>query len=108
MIRIYGDIAMASRLQAGGLCTLALYFAYHAFAGENGLGSYADMQRELREKQTALEALEVENARLERDVMRLTPGAVDPDFVEALAREKLAFVYPDELVLRTANTSLAN
>ena len=29
---------MTSRLEALGLCLVILYFAYHAFAGEKGLG----------------------------------------------------------------------
>jgi len=35
---------------------------------------------------------------LKRDIARLTPGQIDPDFVEELARQKLAFVYPGEII----------
>ncbi|MEO0754762.1 MAG: septum formation initiator family protein [Pseudomonadota bacterium] len=87
------------RIAAGTLCTLIVYFAYHAFAGEAGLGEYADMQTELAEKQATLAALQSEILRLETDIRRLTPETADPDHIEALAREKLAFVFPDELVL---------
>lgn len=90
---------MTSKLTAFGLCALMLYFAFHAFAGETGLGTWSDMQAQLAEKQAELELLETEITLLERDIERLTPGTVDPDFIEALAREKLAYVYPGELIL---------
>ena len=79
---------MKSRLEAAGLSLLVLYFAYHAFAGVKGLGS--DLNR------------------LQVDIRRLTPGSVDPDFVEAMARDKLAFVYPNEIVLVSSEPSSAN
>jgi len=92
---------MTSRLAAFGLVSLMLYFAYHAFAGETGLGRWSDMQARLAEKQQELNALEAEIARLEAEIGRLSPGSADPDHIELLAREKLAFVYPHELVLVT-------
>lgn len=99
---------MVTRLQALGLSLLVLYFAYHAFAGEKGLGRWTDSQIELETKQRELAAMQGDIARLEADIRRLTPGSVDPDYVEALAREKLAFVYPGEIVLLTPERSSAN
>ena len=90
---------MSSRIVAAGLCLLILYFAYHAFAGEQGLGKWSDSQIELEDRKAELAAIEGEIERLRVDIRRLTPGSVDPDFVEALARRKLAFVYPEEMVL---------
>jgi len=90
---------MNSRLAGFGLSLLVLYFAYHAFAGETGLGRWSDMQVEIEAKQAKLEAVTAEVERMKRDIARLTPGSVDPDFVEALAREKLSFVYPGEIIL---------
>ncbi|MEM0987139.1 MAG: septum formation initiator family protein [Pseudomonadota bacterium] len=87
------------KLAAGTLCLLICYFAYHAFAGEVGLGEYADMQVELAEKRKVLAGLEAEIAQLEADIVRLKPETADPDYIEALAREKLAFVFPGELIL---------
>ena len=88
-----------SKLAAGAMCALVLYFAYHAFAGDSGLGRYSDMQRELKAKQSELNSIETEIAALEDQIRRLTPGTEDPAFIERLAREKLAFVYPGELVM---------
>lgn len=90
---------MDSRLAGFGLSLLVLYFAYHAFAGESGLGRWSDMQLEISEKEEVLAELETEIAHLKRDIARLTPGQIDPDFVEELARKKLAFVYPGEIIL---------
>ena len=99
---------MVSRLQALGLSLLVLYFAYHAFAGEKGLGRWTDSQIELETKQRELAAIRADIERLKIDIRRLTPGSVDPDYVEALARDKLAFVYPGEIVLLTPERSSAN
>ena len=90
---------MTSRWAAGTLSLAAAYFAYHAFAGEQGLGKWTDMQTRLAEKRAVLSVLEAENAALQKDIARLTPGQVDPDLIEVLARRELGFVYPGELVL---------
>ena len=99
---------MKSRLEAAGLSLLVLYFAYHAFAGGKGLGRWSDAQMELEDRKTELSQLETDIGRLRTDIRRLTPGSVDPDFVEAMARDKLAFVYPNEIVLITSEPSSAN
>lgn len=90
---------MVSRIEATILSLLVLYFAYHAFAGEQGLGSWSDSQIKLQDKNAELSMLQTEISHLRTDISRLTPGKEDPDYIEALAREKLAFVYPNEIVL---------
>lgn len=99
---------MKSRFEAAGLSLLVLYFAYHAFAGEKGLGRWSDAQMELEDRKAELAQLEADIERLRTDIRRLTPGSVDPDFVEAMARDKLAFVYPNEIVLIAPEPSSAN
>lgn len=96
---------MISRLESAGLCLLILYFAFHAFAGEQGLGKWSDAQSALSEKQAEYTEIKKEISRLQADITRLTPGSVDRDFVEALARDKLSFVYPHEYVLISTETS---
>ncbi len=90
---------MTSKWAAGAMSLTVAYFAYHAFAGEQGLGKWTDMQTKLADKKDLLAVLEAENAALQKDIARLTPGQVDPDLVEYLARRDLGFVYPGELVL---------
>ena len=92
---------MAPKYVAASLSALTAYFAYHAFAGEQGLGHWSDLQARLADKQAELSTLQSANDALRADIARLTPGTVDPDLVELLAREDLGFVYPDELVLIT-------
>jgi cell division protein FtsB len=98
---------MVSRLQALGLSLLVLYFAFHAFAGEKGLGRWTDAQIQLEDRERELAAIEADIERLKVDIRRLTPGSVDADYVEALAREKLAFAYPGEIVLIQMHASSA-
>ncbi|HAE25948.1 MULTISPECIES: FtsB family cell division protein [Hyphomonas] len=98
---------MTSRLEALGLCLVILYFAYHAFAGEKGLGRWTDAQLELQDRKAELAQINSEIEHLRSDIRRLTPGSVDRDYVEALARQKLAFVYPDEVVLLASDTTSA-
>ena len=90
---------MTSKWAASAMSLTVAYFAYHAFAGEQGLGQWTDKQRQLAEKKAILETLEAENAALQKDIARLTPGQIDPDLVEYLARRDLGFVYAGELVL---------
>ena len=90
---------MTSKWAAGAMSLTVAYFAYHAFAGQQGLGAWSDKQAELAEKKAVLAKLEAENAALQKDIARLIPGQVDPDLVEFLARRDLGFVYPGELVL---------
>ncbi|MGB3626950.1 MAG: septum formation initiator family protein [Henriciella sp.] len=92
---------MAPKYVAASLCALTAYFAYHAFAGEQGLGHWSDMQTVLAGKQAELAKVKQANDALRADIARLTPGTVDRDLVELLAREDLGFVYPDEIVLMT-------
>ncbi|MEM7492857.1 MAG: septum formation initiator family protein [Pseudomonadota bacterium] len=93
---------MTSKWAAGAMSLAVAYFAYHALAGEQGLGQWTDRQVELVEKKAELDTLLAENAALQKDIARLMPGQVDPDLVEYLARDKLGFVYPDEIILMDA------
>ena len=90
---------MTSKWAAGAMSLTIAYFAYHAFAGEQGLGKWTDKQTELADKKAELEALEAKNAALQKDIARLMPGQEDPDLIEYLARRDLGFVYADELVV---------
>lgn len=90
---------MTSRWAAAAMTLATAYFAYHALAGDQGLGKWTDMQTKLAEKKAELALIQAENAALQKDIARLTPGQVDPDIIEVLARSELGFVYPNELIL---------
>lgn len=89
---------MTSRLAGFILSALIMYFAIHTFAGKQGLSEWSDMQVRVAELEEELEAVQAEMASLQHDIKRLTPGTIDPEFVEELAREKLAFVRPNEII----------
>ena len=84
------------------------YFIYHAVMGEQGLGRWSQLQTTLELRKAELAVLEAENAELKARIARLTPGQIDPDYVEYLARRELGFVYSNEIVLVDQNPSDAN
>ena len=90
---------MTSKWAAGTLSLAVAYFAYHAFAGEQGLGKWSDMQSQLAEKKRDLKSIETKNAALQNDIARLTPGQVDPELIEILARRELGLVYSTEVII---------
>jgi len=90
---------MTSRLAGFLLSALIVYFAIHTFAGEQGLSEWSEKQNRVAALEAELAAIQTEIAALKHDIVRLTPGTIDPDFVEALAREKLALVHPNEIIL---------
>lgn len=98
---------MASKYAAALMCALTVYFAYHALAGDQGLGHWSDMQETLQGKRAELAQIKAANEQLRTDIARLTPGTVDPDLVEELAREDLGFVYEDEIVLMVGDPGAA-
>lgn len=90
---------MTPKYAAAAMCLLTAYFAYHAFAGDQGLGHWRDMQSKLEDRHNELSEIQSANGQLRADIARLSPGTLDPDLVEQLAREDLGFVYPDEIII---------
>jgi len=90
---------MGSRLALAALSALILYFAFHAFAGEQRLGAWSDLQSEIAELERRKAALEAERARLASDIARLDPVTPDESFIEGLARQDLGYVRPDEIAI---------
>lgn len=89
---------MTSRLAGFLLSALIVYFAIHTFAGKQGLSEWTEKQERITLLEAELAEVQLEIEQLKADIKNLTPGSVDPDFVEALAREKLAFVRPNEII----------
>jgi cell division protein FtsB len=90
---------MGSRLALAALSALILYFAFHAFAGEQGLGAWSDLQAEIAELEQEKARLEVERDRLMADIVRLDPQRPDESFIEGLARSDLGYVRSNEIAV---------
>ena len=87
----------------GVLFALNGYVAFHALTGEHGYFSHrelraqiADATGELAETRAERLSLEARRARLDADPQA---GTFDVDYLEELAREKLHFAHPDEVVV---------
>ena len=85
---------------------IAGYFAFHAIHGERGLLAYAQLQQKLEQARAVDAELDDQRAALERKVRLLRPDSLDPDMLEARARQVLNFAREDEVVVfldRAAN-----
>ena len=86
-------------LLPGAIGALILYFSYHALAGDQGLAAWTQLQNEEAQLTTQIEKLKLDKAVLEASLVRLRDKTMDLDYVEEIARTKLSFVRPDELLV---------
>jgi cell division protein FtsB len=86
-------------LLPGAIGALILYFSYHALAGDQGLAAWTELQNEEARLNGEIERLKSEKAALEASLVRLRDKTMDLDYVEEIARTKLSFVRPDELLV---------
>lgn len=86
-------------LLPGAIGALILYFSYHALAGDQGLAAWTELQNEEARLAGDIERLKSEKAALEASLVRLRDKTMDLDYVEEIARTKLSFVRPDELLV---------
>lgn len=91
--------AVTSIVLPGALCAVIVYFSYQALAGEHGLARWAELQADQRRLETELKKLKVERVGLERSLVRLRPETLDLDYVEEIARLKMSYARPDELLV---------
>lgn len=83
------------------LGAVILYFSYHALAGEQGLAAWTRLQEEERELTARLEEITRERDALEASLARLRDETLDVDYIEELARTKLSYARPDEVLVAT-------
>jgi len=86
-------------LLPGAIGALIVYFSYHALAGEQGLAAWTELQNEEARLNGEIERLKLEKATLEAALVRLRDKTMDLDYVEEIARTKLSYVRPDELLV---------
>lgn len=86
-------------LLPGAIGALILYFSYHALSGDQGLAAWNGLQKEETGLETELDQLKVERAALEQSLIRLRDTSLDLDYVEEIARTRLSYVRPDEVLV---------
>ena len=75
------------------------YLSFHAVAGSQGLSQWGKLQDNIKSLEEKRLGLLVDKQELQQQIIRLTPETLDDDYVEELARQRLHYVYPSELVL---------
>jgi cell division protein FtsB len=83
----------------GLLGALILYFSYWALAGDQGLARWTELQGEEEQLMAEIEHLKAERDVLAASLMRLREQTMDLDYIEEIARTKLSFVRPDEVLV---------
>jgi cell division protein FtsB len=95
--------SLQARLQAAILPVVVIavlgYLGYHVLQGPNSLKAYAGYAAELEQLEVQARQIKLQRVQLENQVRLLQPNAVDPDLLDELARKKLNYISPDELVL---------
>ncbi|MDP2620250.1 MAG: septum formation initiator family protein [Hyphomicrobiales bacterium] len=78
---------------------LALYFAYHAVVGDNGILAWRDQQREEVRLQKELAGARARRLALEHRVTLMRPESLDPDMLDERARENLNLAHPNDITI---------
>jgi cell division protein FtsB len=91
--------AVKAILLPGVIGALILYFSYHALAGDQGLARWTALQGEEEALRAEIVTLKAERDVLEASLVRLRDRTMDLDYVEEIARTKLSYTRPDELLV---------
>jgi len=86
-------------LLPSAIAALILYFSYHAIAGEQGLAAWGNLQQQEETLLAKIETLKAERVALETSLERLRDRTLDLDYVEEIARTRLSYVRPDEILV---------
>ncbi len=86
-------------LLPGAIGALILYFVYHALSGDQGLAAWSGLQKDETSLETDLVKLKAEHVALEQSMARLRDTSLDLDYVEEIARTRLSYVRPDEVLV---------
>ena len=80
------------------------YFGLNAYSGNRGLRAKLDLDEQIAQLNDELAGLKAERARLERRVLLLRSGSIDPDMLDERARALLNYADPRDLTLRLKPT----
>lgn len=82
------------------LCfSAAVYFAYHALAGERGIGAYSRLTADIKATQALLADARAEREILEKKVSLLRAEALDPDMLEEQSHRTLNYLRANERII---------
>jgi cell division protein FtsB len=82
------------------LCVVAiLYFAFHTVQGRHGLRAYMEYGSNLDALETKAASTKDTRAQMENQRILLQSRAVDPDYLDELARKKLNYMTENEKVI---------
>lgn len=83
------------RLATGLVVLVALWFAYGAIFGENGINVFAEKRSEDHAIEKRIGDLKQQNDQLQKNIQELKS---DPDAIEHEARERLHYARPGEVI----------
>ena len=92
---------LRSYLPTAALALLIVYFAVHAFTGEQGLLSSNQRDETLLAKRRELALLQAQRDDLEKRAHLLRDTSLSADLLEERARSLLGFADPRDYVIRT-------
>jgi cell division protein FtsB len=75
---------------------LALLLGWHAFSGKNGVSAWEQKRAEDRQLRKEIDDLNQENTRLRNRIQQLQ---TNPDAIGQVAREKLHYTKPNEVIV---------
>ncbi len=78
---------------------LTTYFGFHAIKGKHGLEAQTELSLRAERLKVELASLETMRSDLERDIALLDDKALDPDYLDELARSVAGFAKPGEIVI---------
>ncbi len=90
---------MRSLLATFVLSLVLFYLAYNALAGDQGLAKWTNLQKQEKELILELEVIQAEKDAVYQKIYRLRPETLDLDYIEEIARKKLAYARKDEVIL---------
>jgi cell division protein FtsB len=82
----------------GSLCLIG-YLGWHAVNGERSFSQEARIATRIGTLGAELDEVRKRRIALDARVTLVRPESIDPDMLEELARTKLGFVHPDDIVI---------
>jgi cell division protein FtsB len=78
---------------------LVAYFAAHAFRGDTSLSALNGLRAQQIELESQSTAIAAQRLALEGLVSKMGGDTLDPDLLEEMARKRLGFTHPDEIII---------